>query len=365
MKIRELTQHLESIAPLTYQESYDNSGLIVGHPEDEIRRALVSLDCTEEVVDEAVRKGCDMVVSHHPIVFRGLKKLNGTNYVERTVLKAVRNNIALYAIHTNLDNVLGGVSSKIAEKLGLLDHTVLDPKGGLLKKLTVYVPRTHVETVRNALFDAGAGAIGRYDQCSYNTVGYGTFRGLEGAAPTIGQVGTQERVEETKIEVVYPAVHERAVVVAMYAAHPYEEVAHNIVALENPLHSVGAGAIGNLPEPMAGRDFLAYLKERMRLDVIRHTQLPAAPLSRVAVCGGAGSFLLPAAKRSGADVFISADFKYHEFFDAEGEILIADIGHFESEQFTSELLFGVIREKFPNFAVLLTETDTNPVKYYP
>jgi len=369
MKIRELAQHLENIAPLAYQEPYDNSGLIVGHPGDEIQRALVSIDCTEEVVDEAIRKGCDIVVSHHPIVFKGLKRLNGTNYVERTVLKAIRNNVALYAIHTNLDNVIGGVSGKIAEKLGLLDHTVLSPKGGLLKKLTVYVPRTHVETVRDALFEAGAGAIGRYDQCSYNTVGYGTFRGLEGATPAFGQVGTQERVEETKIEVVYPAVRERAVVVAMYAAHPYEEVAHNIVPLENPLSTVGSGAIGNLPEPMPGPDFLAYLKERMQPDIIRHTQVPADPIFRVAVCGGAGSFLLPDAKRSGADVFISADFKYHDFFDAEGEILIADIGHFESERFTLELLVDIIRkgivdEKFANFAALPTETDTNPIKYY-
>ncbi len=364
MKIKELTQYLESVAPLAYQESYDNSGLIVGNPNDEIRKALISLDCTEEVVEEAIRKGCDIILSHHPIVFNGLKQFTGKNYVERTVVKAIKNNIALYAIHTNLDNVLGGVSSKISEKLNLQSHAVLSQKRNLLKKLIVYVPRTHIESVREALFSAGAGAIGNYDQCSYNTAGYGTFRGLDGANPAIGEVGTQERVEETKIEVVYPAVKERAIVVAMYAAHPYEEVAYNIVTLDNPLSSVGSGAIGNLPEPMAAQDFLAYVKERLHVQVIRHTKLLGKPISRVAVCGGAGGFLLSEAKRSGADVFITADYKYHEFFDAEDEIIIADIGHFESEQFTQELLLEIIQKKFVNFAVLLTEIETNPIKYY-
>ncbi|WP_093364929.1 Nif3-like dinuclear metal center hexameric protein [Sphingobacterium wenxiniae] len=364
MKIRELTGYLESIAPLAYQEAYDNSGLIVGNPDDEISKALISLDCTEEVVEDAIRKGCDIIISHHPIVFKGLKKFNGRNYVERTILKAIKNNIALYAIHTNLDNVFGGVSTKITERLGLESTAILSPKSNLLKKLIVYVPRTHVEEVRNALFDAGAGAIGNYDQCSYNTVGYGTFRGLDGATPAIGQIGEQERVEETKIEVVYPAVKERAIVVAMYAAHPYEEVAYNIVSLDNGLQNVGSGAIGNLPHPMSEASFLVYVKEKLNAQVIRYTQLRGKEVSRVAVCGGAGGFLLSEAKRSGADVFITADYKYHEFFDAEGEIVIADIGHYESEQFTQELLLEIIQKKFVNFAVLLTEIETNPVKYY-
>ncbi len=364
MKIRELTQYLEGLAPLSYQESYDNAGLLVGNPDDEIRSGLISLDCTEDVLDEAIDKGCDIVISHHPIVFKGLKKLNGKNYVERVIIKAIKHNIALYAIHTNLDNIFGGVSSKLAEKLELESHVVLQPKTGLLKKLSVFVPRTHVETVREALFNAGAGAIGNYDQCSYNTVGYGTFRALEGSDPSIGEVGLQERVEETKVEVVYPVDRERAVLLAMYHSHPYEEVAHDILSLDNSLYTVGSGAIGNLPSPMRGEAFLAYLKEKLHLHVIRHTRLLDTPISRVAVCGGAGSFLLSEAKRSGADIFISADYKYHEFFDAEDEIVIADIGHFESEQFTQELLLEIIRKKFVNFAVLLTEIETNPIKYY-
>ncbi|MCC2599811.1 Nif3-like dinuclear metal center hexameric protein [Sphingobacterium sp. FBM7-1] len=364
MKIKELVQYLEQVAPLAYQESYDNSGLLVGNPEDEIQQALIALDCTEEVVDEAIAKGCDIIIAHHPIVFTGLKKLNGKNYVERVIIKAIQHRIALYAIHTNLDNVLPGVSGKIAEKLGLESFAILRPKRNLLKKLAVFVPRTHVEFVRTALFDAGAGAIGDYDECSYNTSGYGTFRPLAGANPTIGNLNQQERVEETKIEVIYPERLERAILVSMYAAHPYEEVAHDIFVLENTLHTVGAGAIGNLPQPMEEAEFLTYLKDRLNVEVIRHTKLLNKPISRVAVCGGAGGFLLNDAKRSGADIFISADYKYHEFFDAEGEIVIADIGHFESEQFTQELLLEIIQKKFANFAVLLTGIETNPIKYY-
>lgn len=364
MKIKDITNYLESIAPLSYQESYDNSGLIVGSPHEEVHKILISLDCTEEVVQEAIEKGCNLIVSHHPIVFKGLKRFNNANYVERTVIKAIQNNIALYAIHTNLDNVLGGVSSKIAEKLVLVNQAILSPKSGLLKKLIVYVPRANVEEVRKALFEAGAGAIGDYDECSYNTAGYGTFRPLEGAQPAIGNLGVQERVEETKIEVVFPAYLERNIIVAMLAVHPYEEVAYNLVTLDNTLKNVGSGVIGNLEQPMEAATFLAYLKDKLQLNVIRHTALSDKPIQRVAVCGGAGGFLLKEAKRSGADIFITADYKYHEFFDAEGNIVIADIGHFESEQFTQELLLDIIKKKFANFAVLITETDTNPIKYY-
>ncbi|HMR20191.1 MAG TPA: Nif3-like dinuclear metal center hexameric protein, partial [Sphingobacterium sp.] len=255
MKIKDLTRYLETIAPLSHQESYDNSGLIVGHDDDTIFKALISLDCTEEVVQEAIDKGCDIIIAHHPIVFKGLKRFNGHNYVERTVIKAIKHNIAIYAIHTNLDNVLGGVNSKIAERLDLKNQAILSPKSGLLKKLAVYVPRTHVDNVRQAMFDAGAGHIGQYDQCSYNTGGYGTFRPLEGANPTLGEIGEQERVEETKIEIVYPVNMERQVVVAMLAAHPYEEAAYDIYTLDNKLQTVGSGVIGNLAVPQNPASF--------------------------------------------------------------------------------------------------------------
>lgn len=364
MNIKEITSYLESIAPLSYQESYDNSGLIVGQMDQPVSKVLVSLDCTEQVVDEAIAKGCELIVSHHPIVFKGLKRFNNANYVERTVIQAIKNNVALYAIHTNLDNVLGGVSSKIAEKLGLVQHAILSPKSGLLKRLIVYVPRADVDHVRQALFDAGAGSIGDYDQCSYNTAGYGTFRPLQGSHPAIGHHDVQERVEETKIEVIFPKHIERQVIVSMLAAHPYEEVAYNTMLVDNRLQYVGSGVIGNLSEAMLEADFLAYLKERLDLKVIRHTKLRGKKIQRVAVCGGSGGFLLEDAKRSGADIFITADYKYHEFFDAQGDIIIADIGHFESERFTQDLLQDLLQKRFSDLSVELTGVDTNPITYY-
>lgn len=365
MKIKAVIQHLEQLAPLDLQETYDNAGLIVGNADQEITKVLISLDCTEEVVQEAIEKGCNLIISHHPIVFKGLKKFNGKNYVERTVIKAIENGIALYAIHTNLDNVTGGVNSKIADKLGLVNQAILESKPNVLRKMVVFVPRSHVEEVRQALFDAGAGQIGKhYDQCSFNTAGYGSFRPLAGAEPAIGEIGTQERVEETRIEVIYKRSIERKLLLALYEAHPYEEVAYDLFDLQNTAGEIGAGMIGNLSEPMDELEFLAYLKENLKLNVIRHTALLGKKVSRVAVCGGAGGFLLGAAKRSGADFFVTADYKYHEFFDAEGEIVIADTGHFESEQFTQELLYDIITKKFPNFATLTTEIDTNPIKYY-
>ena len=364
MKLHELTNHLESLAPLDYQEAYDNAGLLVGSPDKVVNQALLSLDCTEAVVDEAIELGCDVIVSHHPIVFKGLKRFNGSTYVERVVMKAIKHDIALYAIHTNLDNVKGGVNSKLAERLELFDTRILRPKDGLLRKLAVFVPLGHVEPVREALFSAGAGNIGRYDACSFNTKGYGTFRAGDGADPFVGQQGEHHREEEVRIEVVYPAVKERAVLRGLFEAHPYEEVAYDLYRLQNSYEGVGSGLVGRLEKPMEEGDFLRLLKEQLGSKVIRHTALRGTPVADVAVCGGAGSFLLGEAIRSGADVFVTADYKYHEFFDAEGKIVIADVGHFESEQFTQQLLLEIIQKKFPTFAVRLTGMDTNPINYY-
>jgi len=364
MKLKNIVEYLEQVAPLAYQESYDNSGLLVGDPNQNIDKALVTLDCTEEVIQEAIANSCNLIIAHHPLIFKGLKKLTPENYISRALIKAIQNNVAIYAIHTNLDNVYGGVSSKIGEKLGLTETAILSQKRNILKQLVVYVPRSHVEQVREALFEAGAGAIGNYDQCSFNSAGYGTFRPGDQADPTIGTSGSQERVEETKIEVVFPADKERSIIVSMLAAHPYEEVAYHVLNLDNLHRYIGSGVIGNLPEEMTEEEFLLHLKESMHVKVIRHTKLFNKSIKRVAVCGGSGSFLLKDAIRSGADVYVSADFKYHEFFDAEDNIVIADIGHYESEQFTQELLIEIIREKFPNFAVLSTEIETNPIKYF-
>jgi dinuclear metal center YbgI/SA1388 family protein len=364
MKLSLLTSYLESLAPLSYQEDYDNAGLIVGKPDQEVNQALISLDCTEAIVDEAMANNCQVIVSHHPIVFRGLKKFNGKTYVERVVEKAIRNDIALYAIHTNLDNIMRGVNAKICETLGLKNCRVLAPKHGLLKKLVTYAPVANADEVRNALFNAGAGNIGNYSETSFNAEGTGTFKGNENTNPYAGEPGKCHLENEVRIETVYPAILESKILMALVLAHPYEEVAYDLYTLTNQNQQVGSGMIGELDVPMPEKEFLYHIKEKMSVQVIRHTALTGRPVKKVAVCGGAGGFLLKQAIAAGAEIFITADYKYHEFFDAEGKLVIADIGHFESEQFTQQLLYEIIREKFTNFAVRLTEVNTNPVKYF-
>jgi dinuclear metal center YbgI/SA1388 family protein len=363
MKLSELTTYLESIAPLAYQEDYDNAGLIVGSGDMDVQKALVSLDCTEAVVDEAIAYGCQVIISHHPIVFKGLKKFNGKTYVERVVEKAIRNNIALYAIHTNLDSVSTGVNARICDTLGLRDCRILSPKAGLLKKLVTFVPLGYADRVRNALFKAGAGHIGNYSECSFTTDGMGTFKGDEDTNPFVGEPGKSHREEEVRIETVYPTTLESKILMALFMEHPYEEVAYDLYPITNQYPEVGAGMIGELESPMDEGAFLQYVKYKMNASVIRHTNLRGKSVKTVAVCGGSGSFLLKHAIAAGADVFITADFKYHEFFDAEEKLVIADIGHFESEQFTQNLLVEIIQKKFANFAVRLTEVNTNPIKY--
>jgi len=363
MKISQITFFLEKLAPLAYQEDYDNSGLIVGNPDQEIQSALISLDCTEAVVDEAIQKGCGLIISHHPIVFRGLKKFTGRSYVERVVIKAIQNNIALYAIHTNLDNVHSGVNAKICEKIGLKDCQILLPKGGLLKKLVTFCPTDHADKIRNVLFAAGAGHIGNYSECSYNLEGFGTFKAGENTDAYVGEKGEQHREPEVRIDTVYPAHLEGKILDALLNAHPYEEPAYDLYPISNSFKQIGSGMTGKLEQEMEELEFLKLVKEKLNAKVIRHTALTGKPVKRAAVCGGAGGFLLRDAIRAGVDIFITADYKYHEFFDADGKIVIADVGHFESEQFTQELLLEIIQKKFPNFALHLTEQNTNPISY--
>jgi dinuclear metal center YbgI/SA1388 family protein len=364
MKLSQLTDYLESLAPLAYQEDYDNSGLIVGRGDQEIFQVLISLDCTEAVVDEAIANNCQVIVSHHPIVFRGLKRFNSKTYVERVVEKAIRNNIAIYAIHTNLDNVHTGVNARICEILGLKDTRILAPKQHQLKKLVTYVPIAQAEQVRNALFHAGAGNIGNYSETSFNTDGQGTFKGNENTDPYVGEPGIRHTENETRIETIYPAILESKILMALVLAHPYEEVAYDLYNITNNSQLVGAGMVGELEMPINEEAFLAFVKERMNLHVIKHTALTGRHIKKVAVCGGSGSFLLKQAMGSGADIFITADYKYHEFFDAEGKIIIADIGHYESEQFTQQLLRDMINGKFPLLSTRITAINTNPVKYF-
>jgi dinuclear metal center YbgI/SA1388 family protein len=356
--------HLQSLAPLAYQEDYDNAGLITGNTNWPVKGILVTLDCTEPVIDEAIQNGCNLIVAHHPILFRPIKKINGNNYVERTIIKAIKNDIAIYAIHTNLDNVQQGVNKMIADKLGLINTKILQPKKETLLKLVTFIPKAHTQKVLSALNDAGAGQIGEYKDCSFTLAGTGSFTPSEKAKPFIGKSGgAAESVEENRIEVILPRHLESKVLSALKKSHPYEEVAYYLSELVNENQDVGAGMVGDLPSEMNALEFLKRVKSTMQAGVVRHTAICHEKVKRVAVCGGAGSFLVSAAQRAGAQVFISADFKYHEFFDADGKIVIADIGHFESEQYTKDLLVNVLREKFVTFAVLFSNTVTNPISY--
>jgi dinuclear metal center YbgI/SA1388 family protein len=362
-KIKEVTAYLEEIAPRAYQESYDNCGLLTGNQESEVGSILITLDVTEAVVEEALKKGCNLIIAHHPIIFKGLKKLTGSNYVERTIIKALKNDIAIYAIHTNLDNVMGGVNSKICEKIGLMNTRILAPKTHLLKKLVTFIPIDQTEQVLKVIYNAGAGQIGNYSECSFRVEGTGSFKPNELANPTIGSANKTEFVEENRVEVIFPLYLENKVLSALIKAHPYEEPAFDINLLENSNKEIGSGMIGELNADMDETDFLHYLKEKMGLKIIKHTPLTGKKIRKVAVCGGAGSFLLKNAINAGAQVFVSSDFKYHEFFEAEDDIIIADIGHYESEVYTKELIYELLIKKFSNIALVLAQINTNPISY--
>ncbi|MGI9544654.1 MAG: Nif3-like dinuclear metal center hexameric protein [Cyclobacteriaceae bacterium] len=363
-KIRDITNYLETIAPLTYQESYDNSGLIVGDVSAEVSGVLISLDCTEPVVEEAIEQKCNVIIAHHPILFKPIKKLTGQNYVERTLLQAIKNEIAIYAIHTNLDNVRNGVNSKLGQKLGLTNCSILRPEANTLSKLVTYVPSENTSAVLKALGEAGAGQIGNYQECSFRVEGTGTFRPNSEANPHKGVADQLEEVIENRVEVIFPSNLSNTIMEALNQAHPYEEVAFYLQAVANQNQDVGSGLVGHLPKAFDPTEFLNYLKETMQLSTIRHTALISNKIHKVAVCGGAGSFLLKAALAQDCQAFISADFKYHEFFDADNQIVIADVGHYESEVFTKDLIFELLQEKFSNFALRLSKVVTNPVRYY-
>lgn len=363
MHVKELVSYLNQIAPFTYQESYDNSGLLVGDPNTEIKGVLVALDCIESIVDEAILHGANVIVTHHPIIFKGLKRITGANYVERTVLKAIKNDVCLIAIHTNLDNVHFGVNHIISEKLGLINVKILSPKVAVNYKLVVFAPQTHADLLREAMAKSGAGYLGAYDSCSFTSKGEGRFRPDVNAVPFLGKAGELEVVKEVKIEVIVAEHAVSAVLHAMRATHPYEEIAYDLIGLTNTNEYIGSGMIGNLEHGMEAMEFLHFVKRTFHCGTIRYTNPTKSVVKTIAVCGGSGSFLLKDAIRAKADVFITGDFKYHEFFDAENHLMIADIGHFESEQYTSEWLVAQMKKKFTNFAVRLTSVNTNPINY--
>ncbi len=364
MIIQDVINELEILAPPSLQESYDNAGLLTGNSNWQCTGVVCCLDAIEKVVDEAIAKKCNLIVAHHPIIFSGLKKITGKNYVERTIIKAIKNDIAIYAIHTNLDNILHGVNNTMAQKLGLIDTSVLLPKAKQLKKLYTYIVPQYFEKLKDGLLASGSGTIGNYSECSFSVVGEGTFKGNENSNPTIGKRHLRSTEKEIKIEILFEAWQETSLLQALHKNHEYETIAYEIINLENVHPQIGSGIIGKLPKPMAEKAFLALLKEKFGLSIIRHTALLNKKISTIALCGGSGSFLITNALRAKADVFVTADVKYHEFFDADGKMIIADIGHFESEQYTIDLIFDIIRQKFPNFAVLKTKVKTNSVHYF-
>lgn len=364
MKIKEIIHSLEELAPFYLQEDYDNAGLIIGHPDWETDGCLICVDINEAVLDEAVRMHFRLVVSHHPVIFKGLARLTGQTMTERIVARAIREEVAVISMHTNLDNSIEGVNRILAEKLGLTDLAILRKTRGLLKKLVTFCPYEFAGKVREAIFNAGAGHIGEYDRCSFNADGTGTFRAGDKASPFVGKIGEFHTEKETRIETIFPAYRQRSIIRALLDSHPYEEVAYDIYPLENESDRTGAGMIGNLKQKMTELQFLMLLKDVLNIPCIRHSPLLGKKVGKVAVCGGSGSFLLGDAIQQKADFFVSSDFKYHQFFDADGRIVIADTGHFESEQFTCDLLADYLKKKFPTFAILISETPVSPVNYF-
>lgn len=363
MKIKEIILAIEEVAPNSLQESWDNSGLIIGDPDTEIHSALITLDVTSAVVDEAIQHQNRLIIAHHPLVFGGIKKLNGKTDMERAVLKAIKNDIAIYAAHTNIDVVKNGVSWMMARKLDLQNIKTLSPQKGLLKKLVTFVPKKDIEHVRKAVYQAGAGHIGNYDSCCFNVEGIGSFKGNQSANPYVGKKGEIHFEEEIRFETVFPLFLQHKIVSALIDAHPYEEVAYDIYPLDNHHPEIGIGIVGQLPEPCHPLEFLNRVKDQFHCKAIRYTNLHKEIISKVALVGGSGSSFLNDALAVKADIFITGDFKYHQFFDAENKIIIADIGHYESEQFTKELFYEIVTNKFSKFALRLSEVKTNPINY--
>jgi dinuclear metal center YbgI/SA1388 family protein len=363
MKLQELCSYLDSAIPLSFQEGYDNSGLQVGSPDKEVTSALVTLDVTEEVLDEAGYNGCDIIISHHPLIFSGLKRLSGKSVTEKILLKAVKQDTAIYSAHTNLDVLSNGVSRKMSEKLSLRNIRVLVPLRNRLLKLVTYIPESHLEKVRDALFNAGAGVIGNYDSCSFITQGTGSFRGGENTNPFAGEKGKLHLEKEIRLETVLFSHLKSKVISALLEAHPYEEVAYDIYSLENENIEIGSGCVGELPEPMQEMDFLKFVSTVFSAKGIRYSRPAGKKIRKVALCGGSGASLLPDAVSCGADAFITSDIKYHSYFETGNKILVADIGHYESEKFSTEILYDLIIKKFPTFAVRFSEINTNPINY--
>lgn len=363
MKVKDFTNYLEQLAPLTYQEEYDNSGLIIGDFNMEVKGVLITLDCNDKVLDEAINNKCNLLITHHPIIFKGLKKINNDSLTDKLVIKAIKNNIAIYSIHTNLDNIVNGVNSEIAKRLKLKNCRVLSSKNECLRQLVFYCPKENTTDLIEKLCSVGAGAIGNYNNCSFKSSGVGTFKPLENSNPNKGVKGKLYSSKEDRVELIFLKDKQNKITQTLQENHPYEEIAYQIYILDNKISSIGSGLVGELDEPVDSILFLKQLKKIMNLELIRHTHLNKDKIKKIALCGGSGSFLIDKAIYSNADIFITSDIKYHQFFDIDNKIILADIGHYESEQFTKNLVYDYLTKKFTKFAILLSKVNTNPINY--
>lgn len=360
-RVSDVVDVLEQFAPIAYQESYDNAGLIIGKLDTEISGALICLDVTEEVLEEAIERGANMIISHHPVIFSGIKKFNGANYIQRIVEKAIKYDLIIYSSHTNADSVLGGVNFKLAEILNLNNVSVLSPMKSDFIKLVTFIPVANFAEVSKAIFDAGAGKIGNYDSCGFSTEGQGTFKAGENTNPFIGKIGELHFETEKRFETIFPKYLQNKVVKALLNSHPYEEVAYDLYELQNQNYTVGLGVVGELSEPLSYAEFVELIKLKLDIKSIKCTDFLDKKVSRVAVCGGSGASLLDNAIKSGADIFITGDFKYHQYFDADGKIVVADVGHYESEKHVKDIFYNLLTEKLTNFAVYISRINTNPI----
>lgn len=363
MLVSDIIAAIEEYAPLSLQESYDNSGLQVGDRAQVVTAVLLCTDVTEEIIGEAVARGANLIISHHPLLFHGLKHLTGRNPIERIVRAAVKRDIAIYSSHTSMDNATGGVSFKMAEKIGLGNVSVMLPQPGQLYKLVVFVPIKEAARVRDAMFAAGAGRLGDYDSCSYALEGKGSFRALAGAHPWVGSIDELHHEDEMRLEVLVMRNCKDAVVQAMLRSHPYEEPAYDLIELDNPSKYTGSGVVGDTQQPIEAAEFLNSLKTAFGTAMVRYAGNIHQMISRVALCGGAGADFIGDAVAAHADIYVTGDVKYHEFTSYCDKILIADIGHYESEHFTKEIFYDIIQKKFPNFATYYAELEKNPINY--
>lgn len=364
MKINQIVQILEEWAPTSYAEDFDNVGLLVGNKNRSCTAALITHDVSVAVVEEAIANNCNLIICFHPIIFKGLTAITGKNYVEKTVLKAIENKIAIYALHTALDNHEFGISYHLGQLLSLTKQRILIPQKNNLFHLTTYVPISDKEKLLTALHDAGAGSLGNYSHCSFSVAGEGRFLPHQNSTPAIGEKNAMTHVEEVQIGVIVPKHTQQKVLNALENAHPYETVAYELIAIENQHPNIGLGSIGELKSPLPINDFLKKVKSALNIPYIRHSESGKKNIKTVAVLGGSGSFCIDAAKRQGADALVTADLKYHDFFKAEKDLLLIDAGHYETEQFTKRLILEYLTKKIPNFAFTLSEENTNPVKYF-